>query len=366
MIHIANSAKKKRRPAAQARPERGKTSSVLQPPKTPPVSHAETDDVTALRDLLGAPAPEIPAPILDADAAPGLRYEPQIVEIAFTALDRRADNVRKSMDAEDLSALQASLAQHGLMHPVIVEPLPNKTRGFRYRLVAGYRRTAAAQALGWTHIPARVLTAPLSDEDRQVLQMTENLQREGMRLRDVVQSVQALHQAGRTTSEMARQLGMSTSRVHLYQQLGDVLQAHPKLWAYFDKGLISIEHFRAAQRLLTATRRKAGAVTTDPSVQAQIMAQAEKIFVEMLERLAQTQPLTMQRVSKEVVRLLDQAGVEKATTPRPASSGIKPTVVLANFKSLAVDTLDREDLEALIVVAEAQLTAAQARLAHMR
>lgn len=309
-----------------------------------------------------APQEANPEPVSTMGA---LQYESQIMQIALTALDRRSDNVRKSMDPQDLAALQASLAQQGMMHPVIVEPLPKKTRGFRYRLVAGYRRTAAAQALGWTYVPARVLTAPLTDEERTVLQMTENLQRESMRLRDVVQSVQALHQLGRSPAEMARQLGMSQSRLHLYQQLGDILQIQPKLWPYFDKGLISIEQFRAAQRLLTATRRKAGAVTTDPAVQGQIMEQAEQLFVSMIERLVQMQPLTMKRVSKEVVRLLDQAGVEKAPAERPVRARIQPALVLGNFKSLAVDTLDRADLEALIAVADAQLTAARARLAQI-
>jgi ParB/RepB/Spo0J family partition protein len=323
--------------------------------------------VKALRQLMGdsASAPQEAGP--EAESTMGaLQYESQIMQIALDALDRRSDNVRKSMDPQDLVALQASLAQQGMMHPVIVEPLPNKTRGFRYRLVAGYRRTAAAQALGWTHVPARVLTTPLTDEERTVLQMTENLQRESMRLRDVVHSVQALHQLGRSPAEMARQLGMSQSRLHLYQQLGDILQAQPKLWPYFDKGLISIEHFRAAQRLLTATRRKAGAVTTDPAVQAQIMEQAEHLFVSMIERLAQIQPLTMKRVSKEVVRLLDQAGVEAAAVKEPAPpSTIRPAAIFASFDHIAVDSLSRADLEQLVTIAQAKLDAAQARLATL-
>ena len=295
-----------------------------------------------------------------------LHYDDQIVQIALTALALPSDNVRKSMDPEDLLALQASLAQQGMMHPVIVEPLPNKTRGFRYRLVAGYRRTAAAQALGWTHVPARVLTAPLTDEERTVLQMTENLQRESMRLRDVVNSVQALRQAGKTPAEMAQQLGMSRPRLHLYQQLGDVLNTHPKLWPYFTKGVISIEHFRAAQRLLTATRKRAGEVTTDPTVQAQIMEQAEQLFVAMVERLAQTQPLTMKRVSHEVVRLLNRAGVAQPETEAgPRVSRIQPALILANFNSLGVDALDRPELEQLIAVATTKLTDAQARLAQL-
>lgn len=237
----ASSARVARKKSSVPTPPEGvKTSSVLRPPggaatsaapaqKTPPAQQPLGQETEALRQLMGESA-TVPKAAEPEPVTGVLHYEEPIVQIAPTALALPSDNVRKSMDPEDIVALQASLAQQGMMHPVIVEPLPNKTRGFRYRLVAGYRRTAAAQALSsWTHVPARVLTAPLTDDERTVVQMTENLQRESMRLRDVVNSVQALRQAGKTSAEMAQPLGMSRPRLHLYQQLGDVLTIHPKM-----------------------------------------------------------------------------------------------------------------------------------------
>ena len=49
----------------------------------------------------------------------------------------------------DLSPLAASMTTLGLLHPVVITPDD--------RLVAGARRLAAAQQLGWTEIPVRVV-----------------------------------------------------------------------------------------------------------------------------------------------------------------------------------------------------------------
>jgi ParB family chromosome partitioning protein len=276
--------------------------------------------------------------------------------------------VRKQGDPGELEALQASLAQYGLLEPILVQALPGKRGGFRYRLICGFRRTAAAKALGWTEIPARVIQRELTPDEIVAVQLTENLQREGMRVRDVVQAIAGLRDAGRSIREVAAALGMGETTVRLYAQIGDVLHRNPKLWPYFDRGLISVDHFRAATRIMTRARERAGVVTQDPAERARILAQAETVFVAMLERLAQTQPLTVKRVSAEVVSLLQRAGLEPQAVPpsRPeqAAQAIIPAV-LTSYERMAVDALDATQLERLIVVSEHKLEQAKARLSRL-
>lgn len=57
------------------------------------------------------------------------------------------DRVRKDMG--DLAALAASIAAHGLLHPIVVTPAGV--------LIAGHRRLEAVKLLEWTRIPATVL-----------------------------------------------------------------------------------------------------------------------------------------------------------------------------------------------------------------
>ena len=56
---------------------------------------------------------------------------------------------RHRRDIGDLDALARSIADHELLHPVVVRP--------DGQLIAGERRLRAAQLLGWTEIPVTVV-----------------------------------------------------------------------------------------------------------------------------------------------------------------------------------------------------------------
>ena len=332
----------------------------------PPVASSEPvtveTEADVLRTLVQGDAPEPPAP---AEPIPvGDPWALETMEVLLKSLDRRGDNVRKQMDPGDLEALQESLRQYGMLEPVLVEPIKGKTHGYQYRLIAGFRRATAAQNLGWKTVPARVLARALPPEEIVAVQLTENLQREHMHLRDVINAVTQLRSQGRSMADVAKALGFGESTVRLYAQVGDVLTRNPKLWPYFDRGLISLDHFRAAMRLMSRVRQKAKQVN-DPQAQQKIAEQAEVVFVAMLERLAKTQPLTVRRVSAEVANLLRRAGLEdpNATqqTTAPASSQIVPAV-LTGYDHLDVNTLSTPDLERLIELSEAKLDAAKAVL----
>ena len=72
--------------------------------------------------------------------------------------------IRHRKHLGDLHVLAESMATVGLLHPVVITP--------DNRLVAGARRLAAAQALGWHDIPVRVIDLPSllqAEHDENVL-----------------------------------------------------------------------------------------------------------------------------------------------------------------------------------------------------
>ncbi|MCL6563105.1 MAG: ParB N-terminal domain-containing protein [Firmicutes bacterium] len=316
--------------------------------------------MAALRQELGAaPAPE--------PVAEPLRLEAR--EVPLAAIDAHAPNVRR-VDPAEVEELKASLAKFGLLEPVIIQPIPGKRQGFRYRLVAGFRRVAAAKALGWETIPARVLDRPLAEDERIAVQLTENLQREGMRLRDTVAAVRALRGEGRSAAQVAAALGIGETTARLYLQVGDLLEKYPKLWTYFDQGLLNLEHFRTAMRLLSRVRQQAKEQKLDAARQVTVAEQAERLFVALLDRLARIQPLTARRVSLEVAEWLRRIGIEE---PEPTADAQKAPAapppllvrpVLAGYRQLDLTRLSDAELEEFITVSEARLDAARAELAR--
>jgi hypothetical protein len=96
-------------------------------------------------------------------------------------------NVRFNLDPDEYQLLRASMKVHGLLEPIVIQ--------HDGTLVAGRRRLACAYDLGWTEIDA-VYLEDLTEEQRRVLQLEENLRREPLKrdeLRSVIDDAKAYH-----------------------------------------------------------------------------------------------------------------------------------------------------------------------------
>lgn len=88
------------------------------------------------------------------------------------------NNVRQTLDKAKLKELAESIAQHGVLQPILVRPHEGAADSLiRFRLIAGERRFRAAQMAGLTEIPALIRTLDPAEEGAD-LQIIENLQRE--------------------------------------------------------------------------------------------------------------------------------------------------------------------------------------------
>lgn len=78
---------------------------------------------------------------------------------------------RRREDYGDINALAASIAEHGLLHPIVVDADDN--------LVAGGRRLRAVEQLGWFSIPVTRL-GDLTETQLREVELEENLRRKDL------------------------------------------------------------------------------------------------------------------------------------------------------------------------------------------
>lgn len=121
---------------------------------------------------------------------------------------------RTRFDDESLDQLAASIAQRGVIQPIIVTP---KGAG-RYQLVAGERRWRAAQRARLHTIPA--IVRDLEKREIMALTLIENLQREDLNPLEEARAYQKLAEdEGMTQAEIAQLVDKSRSHVANFQRL---------------------------------------------------------------------------------------------------------------------------------------------------
>ena len=134
-----------------------------------------------------------------------------VLEIPVDRIEPSSFNPRRTFDGEALDELAASIAQHGLIEPIVVRTLFVEGRGIApdsYELIAGERRWRAAKQAGLETIPAMVREV----DDATAIQLTviENLQRQDLDPIEEASGFQLLlDQAGMTQRQAAEALNRS-------------------------------------------------------------------------------------------------------------------------------------------------------------
>jgi ParB family chromosome partitioning protein len=94
--------------------------------------------------------------------------------IALSEIIINPDQPRRYFDTEAMDSLIASIQQHGILQPLLVQP----KNEMGYPLIAGERRYRAAEALGLEFVP--IVVCGLDDQEAWIIALTENLQREDL------------------------------------------------------------------------------------------------------------------------------------------------------------------------------------------
>lgn len=173
---------------------------------------------------------------------------------------------RKQFDDADISELKASIAQNGLIQPLIVRRVQGT-----YELIAGERRLRACRLLGMREIPCIVQYA--CDESSAMMALIENLQRRDLHFFEEAESYrQLLRLYGMTQESLAMRIGKSQSFLANKLRL---LRLSPIVRRNMIDAGLSERHARALLRL------------RDEQLQLQLIEriQEKKLTVKETERL---------------------------------------------------------------------------------
>lgn len=205
-------------------------------------------------------------PVGSADASKPV----QLTWIDPTQVTPNPRQPRLAFDEDALAELATSIAEVGLLQPIVVRP-----NGSGYQLVAGERRLRACQMLGLTQVPA--LLRRTGDEELLRAALLENLQRADLNpLEEAAAYRQLLDDFGCSQEELAGRIGKS--RPHISNTLR-LLRLPADVARRVAAGVLSAGHARA---LLTLS---------DPAAMSQLAARivAEGLSVRTVEEIVSQQ-----------------------------------------------------------------------------
>jgi ParB family chromosome partitioning protein len=159
------------------------------------------------------------------------------VKLGINEIEPNRDQPRKTFDEQALSELAQSIAEHGVIQPLLVRPMTDGS----YQLIAGERRWRASRMAGLSEVP--VVIREMSDSEAMELSLVENLQREDLNPMEEARGYQKLiSDYDLTQEETARSVGKSRTAVTNSLRL---LRLCPAVSELVEEGKLSSGHARA-------------------------------------------------------------------------------------------------------------------------
>ena len=242
----------------------------------------------------------------------------RVQKIPISELVPFKDHPFKVVDDEAMLRTTESIAQYGVLTPLIARPLEDGT----YEIISGHRRVHAAEAAGLTEVP--VIVRNMDDDAATVLMVDSNLQREHIlpseRAFAYKMKLEAMkHQAGRpakenysqvgnnngktSSQEMAEELNTSKNQIFRYIRLTNLI---PELLDMVDQKKIS---FNPAVELsyLRPDEQRIFLEEMEYSQSAPSLSQAQR-----LKKLSQEGQFTTDAV-REIMNEVKKGDLERVT-----------------------------------------------------
>ena len=222
-------------------------------------------------------------------------------ELNISDIEPDRSQPRDYFDDDALAELADSIAQHGVMQPIIVRPLPDGG----YKIVAGERRWRASRLAGKTTIPAIVRN--LSELEAMTWALVENLQREDLNPVEEAQGYKKLMEStGLTQEQVAKQVGRSRSAVANSLRL---LTLPDEALSLLREGKLTVGHAKAILAIADPDMR--AAVARKVADEGITVREAERLWQKNIKQQKIKLPATANTVAVEVERsLTDALGVE--------------------------------------------------------
>ena len=240
----------------------------------------------------------------------------RVQNISISELVPFKDHPFKVVDDEAMLRTTESIAQYGVLTPLIARPLEDGG----YEIISGHRRAHAAEMAGLTEVP--VLVRQMDDDAATVLMVDSNLQRENIlpseRAYAYKMKMEAMkRQAGRPSKENPRQVvgnyetadligqesGESGRQVQRYIRLTNLI---PELLEMVDQKQIS---FNPAVELsyLAPEEQEVFMQAMDEVQASPSLSQAQR-----LKKLAQEGNFTMD-AAREIMNEVKKGDLERVT-----------------------------------------------------
>ncbi len=175
---------------------------------------------------------------------------------------------RRSFEESELGELAASIAQNGVMQPIIVRPVEAEG-DVKYEIIAGERRWRASKRIGLDSVPA--IIREMSDQQALELALVENVQREDLSaLEEAAGYNQLIEEFNYTQEQLAGAVGKSRSHIaNLLRLLG----LPDEIKQLLEAGKLTMGHARAL-------------MSADNAVELARQVVAKNLNVRQTERLA--------------------------------------------------------------------------------
>lgn len=258
-----------------------------------------------------------------------------VTELKITQIIPDKNQPRKDFDNDKIKALSDSIAENGVIQPLIVSDEKN---GF-YRIVAGERRWRAAKMAGIEAVP--VVIRDYSLEQSVSVSLVENIQREDLNaIEEAYGYKRLMDEFGLTQAQVAEKVGKSRPSVANSLRLLTLPENIRDMVVY---GEISSGHARAI------------AGVSNEEVQKDLAQKviAEDLNVRQLEKIISDLSKPKKKEGKNSAKLeLDKnlkaqiKSVEKALMQK---FGTKVKIAVGNKKGkIEIDYYNSEELERLI------------------
>ena len=165
-----------------------------------------------------------------------------VMNIPTTQIIPNKFQPRRVFEKEALTELAESIAQYGILQPIVVRRIPNG-----YEMVAGERRWRASQQAGMQEIAATI--KEYTDGEMIEIALIENIQREDLNaIEEALGYRRLMDELSLTQEEVGRKVGRSRS---LIANMVRLLNLHPTVQEYVSRGTLSMGQARPLLALET-------------------------------------------------------------------------------------------------------------------
>lgn len=173
--------------------------------------------------------------------------EVKVVKVPITQIFANPYQPRKTFDEAALTELSESIAQYGVLQPLLVSPAEDGS----YMLIAGERRLRASRMAKLTEVP--VIISEYTSQQIAEIALIENLQREDLHYLEEAEGYEQLMEQFHLTQEaMAARVGKKQSTIANKLRL---LRLSPTVRKVLVDAALSERHARALLKLPDDTRR---------------------------------------------------------------------------------------------------------------